>query len=60
MPRIRGAILDELLSEAHWVAKHYVEKARQIEQATKAIEIRKEGGAASDEEARITWYYKEN
>lgn len=49
VPRIRGAILDELRRYTLG-GQTLCRKARQIEQATKAIEIRKEGGAASDEE----------
>ena len=47
--RIRGAILDELRRYTLG-GQTLCRKARQIEQATKAIEIRKEGGAASDDE----------
>ncbi|MGC6367823.1 MAG: FliA/WhiG family RNA polymerase sigma factor [Candidatus Marinamargulisbacteria bacterium] len=49
VPRIRGAILDELRRYTLG-GQTLCRKARQIEQATKAIEIRKEGGAASDDE----------
>ena len=49
VPRIRGAILDELRRYTLG-GQTLCRKARQIEQATKAIEIRKEGGSASDEE----------
>jgi RNA polymerase sigma factor for flagellar operon FliA len=49
VPRIRGAILDEL--RRHTLGGQTLcRKARQIEQATKAIEIRKDGGSASDDE----------
>ena len=48
VPRIRGAILDELRRYTLG-GQTLCRKARQIEQATKAIEIRK-GGSASDEE----------
>ena len=47
--RIRGAILDELRRYTLG-GQTLCRKARQIEQATKAIEIRKEGGSASDDE----------
>jgi len=49
VPRIRGAILDELRRYTLG-GQTLCRKARQIEQATKAIEIRKDGGSASDEE----------
>lgn len=49
VPRIRGAILDELRRYTLG-GQTLCRKARQIEQATKAIEIRKEGGSASDDE----------
>tara|TARA_Y100001935_G_C17311184_1_gene516396 strand:- start:508 stop:1245 length:738 start_codon:yes stop_codon:yes gene_type:complete len=49
VPRIRGAILDELRRYTLG-GQTLCRKARQIEQATKAIEIRKDGGAASDDE----------
>lgn len=47
--RIRGAILDELRRYTLG-GQTLCRKARQIEQATKAIEIRKDGGTASEEE----------
>ena len=49
VPRIRGAILDELRRYTLG-GQTLCRKARQIEQATKAIEIRKEGESASDDE----------
>ncbi|MEK9727829.1 MAG: FliA/WhiG family RNA polymerase sigma factor, partial [Candidatus Margulisiibacteriota bacterium] len=49
VPRIRGAILDELRRYTLG-GQTLCRKARQIEQATKAIEIRKEGVSASDDE----------
>jgi RNA polymerase sigma factor for flagellar operon FliA len=49
VPRIRGAILDELRRYTLG-GQTLCRKARQIEQATKAIEIRKDGIAASDDE----------
>ncbi len=49
VPRIRGAILDELRRYTLG-GQTLCRKARQIEQATKAIEIRKEGESASEEE----------
>ncbi len=49
VPRIRGAILDEL--RRHTLGGQTLcRKARQIEQATRAIELRKKNGAASEEE----------
>ena len=47
--RIRGAILDELRRYTLG-GQTLCRKARQIEQATKAIEIRKKGSSASEEE----------
>tara|TARA_A100001015_G_C14834702_1_gene650052 strand:+ start:61 stop:798 length:738 start_codon:yes stop_codon:yes gene_type:complete len=49
VPRIRGAILDELRRYTLG-GQTLCRKARQIEKATKAIELRKDGGAASLEE----------
>ena len=47
--RIRGAILDELRRYTLG-GQTLCRKARQIEQAIKAIELRKSGGSASNEE----------
>ncbi|MEC8678170.1 MAG: FliA/WhiG family RNA polymerase sigma factor, partial [Candidatus Margulisiibacteriota bacterium] len=49
VPRIRGAILDELRRYTLG-GQTLCRKARQIEQATKAIEIRKDGESATEDE----------